>query len=91
MELLIHFMILGALGGALKVLLHTASISEAIQYDNYKWVMIGGIAGLAYYFLYSDYNFPNSFMALIAGYTGVDFIEAGSRKLSRILRELFKP
>jgi uncharacterized membrane protein YeaQ/YmgE (transglycosylase-associated protein family) len=91
MEQLISFVILGALGGVLRVLLHTESISEALQYGNYKWVMIGGIVGLAYYFLYTDYSFPNHFMTLIAGYSGADIIEAGSRKLSRILRELFKP
>jgi flagellar biosynthesis protein FliR len=91
MEQLIAFILLGALGGVLRVLLHTASISEAIQYANSKWVLVGGIVGLAYYFLYTDYNFPNSLMALIAGYSGADLIDTGSRKLNRILHELFKP
>jgi hypothetical protein len=91
MELLIHFIVLGALGGVLRVLLHTESLKEALSYANSKWVLVGGIVGLAYYFLYSDYNFPNSLMALIAGYAGADVLEAGSRRLNRILHELFKP
>jgi hypothetical protein len=90
-ELLINFIVLGALGGLLRILLHTNSLREALQYDSSKWVIIGAISGLAYYFLYSDYNFPNHFMALVTGYTGADFIETGSRRFGKVLRELLKP
>jgi flagellar biosynthesis protein FliR len=89
-DLLIHFILLGAVGGALRLLLHTDTLMGALSYANSKWVLVGAISGLAYYFLYSDYNFPNSFMALVTGYAGADIIEVGSRKLSRILHELLK-
>ncbi len=91
MEQLINFVILGALGGALRVLIHTESLREAITYANSKWVIIGAISGLAYYFLYTDYSFPNSFMAIVVGYTGADFIVAAAARLNNVLRELFKP
>jgi uncharacterized membrane protein YeaQ/YmgE (transglycosylase-associated protein family) len=91
MELLVSFVILGALGGVLRVLIHTNSLQEALSYNNAKWFIIGAISGLAYYFLYTDYNFPNSFMAIVVGYTGADFIEAGSRRFGKVLRELLKP
>ena len=91
MELLVNFVILGALGGVLRVLLHTESLREALSYANSKWVLVGAISGLAYFYLYSDYNFPNHFMALVVGYSGADFIEAGSRRFSRVLREFLKP
>jgi len=91
MELIISFTILGALGGLLRILIHTDSLKEALQYANSKWVIVGAISGLAYYFLYSDYNFPNHFMALVAGYSGADFIVAAAERSKRILRELFKP
>jgi flagellar biosynthesis protein FliR len=91
MELMLGFIILGALGGVLRVLIHTESLSEALMYSNAKWVLVGAITGLAYYFLYSDYNFPNHFMAIVVGYTGADVIEAGSRRLDKVLRELLKP
>jgi len=91
MDGVVSFTILGALGGVLRVLLHTESLSEALTYVNSKWVLIGAIIGLAYYFLYTDYNFPNHLMALVAGYSGADFIEAGSRRFSRVLREFLKP
>jgi flagellar biosynthesis protein FliR len=91
MELMLGFIILGALGGVLRVLIHTESLSEALMYSNAKWVLVGAITGLAYHYLYTDYNFPNHLMALIAGYSGADFIEAGSKRFSKVLRELLKP
>jgi len=91
MELLISFIVLGALGGLLRVLLHTESLSEALTYANSKWVLVGAITGLAYFYLYTDYSFPNHLMALIAGYSGADFIEAGSRRFSKAFKELLKP
>jgi len=90
MELIISFTILGALGGLLRVLLHTSSLKETLQYANSKCVLIGAITGLAYYFLYADYGFPNHFMALVAGYSGADIIDAGFSRFNRVIRELFK-
>jgi uncharacterized membrane protein YeaQ/YmgE (transglycosylase-associated protein family) len=91
MEQLISFIVLGALGGLLHVLVHTSSLREAIQYANSKWVLIGAISGLAYYFLYTDYNFPNHFMTIVVGYTGADFIIAAAARLNKVMRELLKP
>jgi hypothetical protein len=85
------FVMLGALGGLLRLLLHTETLAEALTYANSRWVLVGAISGLSYYFLYADYGFPNSFMAIVAGYAGADFIEAGSRRLDKVLRELLKP
>jgi uncharacterized membrane protein YeaQ/YmgE (transglycosylase-associated protein family) len=85
MEQIISFIILGALGGLLHVLIHTSSLKEALQYNSSKWIIIGAISGLAYYFLYSDYHFPNSFMAIVVGYTGADFIIAAAARVRRLL------
>jgi len=90
MEGIATFIALGALGGLLRLLLHTESLAEAITYSNIRWVAVGAISGLAYYFLHTEHDFPNSFMTIVTGYAGVDVIEAGSRKLSRMLNELFK-
>ena len=91
MELMLNFVILGALGGVLHILVHTSSLREAIQYNSSKWVIIGAISGLAYYFLYSDYSFPNHLMAIVVGYTGADFIIAAAERSRKVLRELLKP
>jgi flagellar biosynthesis protein FliR len=91
MEQLISFVVLGALGGLLRVLIHTESLSEALVYANSKWVIIGAISGLAYFYLYLDYSFPNSFMALVVGYSGADFIVTAAERSRKVLRELLKP
>jgi len=91
MDGVMSFTILGALGGVLYVLVHTSNLKEALQYNNYKWVIIGAISGLAYYFLYTDHNFPNGFMALVVGYGGADFIITATARLNKIMRELLKP
>jgi uncharacterized membrane protein YeaQ/YmgE (transglycosylase-associated protein family) len=91
MELMLNFIILGALGGLLRVLIHTDSLNEALTYANSKWVLVGAISGLAYYYLYTDYNFPNHFMAIVVGYAGADFIIAAAERLKRLSNELLKP
>jgi uncharacterized YccA/Bax inhibitor family protein len=83
MESMLVFTILGALGGVLHVLIHTSSLKEAIQYANLKWVLIGAISGLAYYYLHTDYGFPDHFMAIVVGYSGADFIPTLARRLTR--------
>jgi hypothetical protein len=88
MEEPVVFVMLGALGGLLHVLVHTSSLREALQYANSKWVLIGAICGLAYHFLHSDYSFPNSFMAIVVGYSGADFIVAASIRVKRLLESL---
>jgi hypothetical protein len=30
-------------------------------------------------------------MAIVVGYTGADFIEAGSKRLNKVMKELLKP
>jgi flagellar biosynthesis protein FliR len=91
MEQMIGFMMLGALGGLLRVLVHTDTLVGALTYVNMKWIAVGAISGLSYYFLYADYGFPNNFIAIVVGYTGADVIQAGSRKVSRMLQEALKP
>jgi hypothetical protein len=85
MDGVVAFTILGALGGVLHVLVHTSSLKEALQYNNSKWVLIGAISGLAYYFLHTDYSFPNHFMAIVVGYSGADFIVAAVARVRRLL------
>jgi hypothetical protein len=91
MEQLMGFVMLGTIGGLLRLLVHTETLAEALTYANSKWIMVGAISGLSYYFLYADYGFPNSFMAIVVGYAGADIIEAGSKKLNKMLNDLFKP
>lgn len=76
------FTMLGALGGLAYILVNAGSLEEALQYVYLKRIALGAIAGLAYYFLYVDYNFPDGLMAMVSGYAATDFIPALARRLS---------
>jgi len=49
---------------------------------NWKWrkkevaqhTIVSTIAGYIYYLLHSEYNFPNSVIAIVVGYFSVDFV-----------------
>jgi len=77
------FIVLGAIGGLAYILVNTNSLEEALQYRYIKHIILGGIAGLIYYFLYANYSFPDGVMAIISGYASADFIPALARRLVR--------
>jgi len=85
MEIL-AFMALGALGGLAYILVNTSSLGEALCYFYLRRIVLGAIAGLAYYFLYANYNFPDGLMAMVSGYAATDFIPALARRLSRAVK-----
>jgi uncharacterized MnhB-related membrane protein len=85
METLIAFTVLGAIGGLAYILVNTNSLEEALQYRYLKHIVLGGIAGLIYYFLYTNYSFPDGVMAIVSGYASADFIPALARRLTRAL------
>jgi len=80
------FIVSGLLGGLLYVLMWTKTTKELKDYNNIKRVFMGAIVGYVYFFLHSDYNFPNGVMAFVAGYMGTDFIEALMEKFSPFLK-----
>jgi len=82
---LLVFIVLGAIGGLAYILVNTNSLEEALQYKYMKHLVLGGIAGLIYYFLYANYSFPDGVMAIISGYASADFIPALARRLTRAL------
>jgi hypothetical protein len=84
MEVLV-FIVLGAIGGLAYILVNTNSLEEALQYKYMKHIVLGGIAGLIYYFLYTGYSFPDGVMAIVSGYASSDFIPALARRLTRAL------
>jgi hypothetical protein len=80
------FIISGFLGGLLYILCWSKTPEELRDYNNIKRLGIGAIIGYIYFFLHSDYNFPNSIMSLIAGYMGTDFVEALVSRFSPVLK-----
>jgi hypothetical protein len=85
LETMITFTILGAIGGLAYILVNTNSLGEALQYKYMKHLVLGGIAGLMYYFLYANYSFPDGVMAIVSGYASADFIPALSKRLMKLM------
>jgi hypothetical protein len=81
----IVFIVLGAIGGLAYILVNTNSLEEALQYKYMKHIALGGIAGLIYYFLYTNYSFPDGVMAIVLGYASADFIPALARRLIKMM------
>jgi len=71
---IILFIVNGFVGGLLHLLISSKKLSDLKKFSNYKVLVIGAIVGYMYYFLHSDYNFPNGIMTIVAGYMGQDFI-----------------
>ena len=72
----LHFIFMGFLGGVLYILIRAKRKRDLYKFDSIKHLIIGAIIGYIYSILYSEYNFPNSIMCLVAGYMGADFIKA---------------
>jgi len=73
---IIVFVLMGLIGGIAHVIIDSESWEDLKKFSSFKTMVIGGIAGFVYSFLYSDYSFPNGAMAFVTGYMGTDFIKS---------------
>jgi len=73
---LLYFVFTGFLGGLAYVLLKSQKWEDLKKFMMVRRVIIGAIAGFIYFFLWSDYDFPNTIMSFVSGYFGCDFIES---------------
>jgi len=78
---LLFFVCSGLVGALLYVLMWARSAGELKSFSSLKYLVIGALAGYAYYFLHTEYDFPNALMAIVAGYFADDFLEALVEKM----------
>jgi len=69
-----YFIGLGVIGAIAYILIKSDEWTDLSSFDACKRYLLGAICGFIYQYLYSDYNFPNSVMCIVAGYMGTDFI-----------------
>lgn len=67
----IIFIFHGFLGGVLWLLVNWQWSKRSIV----QHTIVSAISGYIYWLLHSEYNFPNSMMAIVTGYFSVDFIK----------------
>jgi hypothetical protein len=64
------------LGAVLYVLVWAKSWQDLKTFESIRHLIISIPIGYIYSILVSNYSFPDLIMCMIAGYTGVDFIQA---------------
>ena len=69
-----YFILMGSFGAALFVVTKAKSYKDFISFKSIKHLILGPMIGFFYTCLYSEYNFPNTVMAIVAGYMGTHFI-----------------
>ena len=75
LEQMLYFIALGFVGAIAYVLVNSESYADFFKFDSVKRYIVGIVVGGIYDRLYSDYSFPNSVMCIVAGYSGIHFIE----------------
>lgn len=67
-------MVNSTIGALLNVLLWSKTPEDITKWSSVKAIIVGTIIGYLYYWGEAIHGFPDSFMSIIAGYTGQDFI-----------------
>lgn len=81
---LIVFVLYSVMGALAYRLAWSKSWDELVSYDTTRHLVIGAIIGVVYHTLYLDKGFPDSVMSFVAGWMGVDFLEAIVERLGRL-------
>ena len=71
---ILYFMFMGFIGGFLYVITKADSFDDLTSFSSLQRLVLGPCSGFLYSLLYSEYNFPNSLMAVASGWLGTDFI-----------------
>jgi len=67
---------MGFFGGLVHSLLIARTYREFRSFKSLKLLVIGAVVGFVYYFLHSDWTYPNTVMSFVSGYAGPAFIES---------------
>jgi len=79
----VTFVGLGTVGGIANTLIWAESWADLKKFSTFKTTVLGSVAGLLYYFLHTEYNFPNFIMSLVSGYFGKDFVQGIMEKFKK--------
>ena len=71
---LVLFTLHGLLGGFIAALLRAYSWRYLKTWPAVRAYVLGAIAGYIYYWLHTDYGFPDSMMSIIVGYSAESFL-----------------
>jgi len=75
------FILVGALGGLTYVFMVADDWKAFTEFGSQKRVILGGIVGFIYFYLHSDWGYPNAVMTWVSGYMGPTFVDHLIEKL----------
>jgi len=87
---IIIFALLGLLGGLAHALMLAKKWEDLKKVTAFRRVVIGAIVGFLYYFIWSEWNFPNAVMAWVAGYWGTTFLEEFAERFKPVFLRILR-
>jgi len=81
---ILFFMLLGALGGLTYIFMSVDSWDDFKEFSSQKRIILGGIVGFIYFYLYSDWGYPNAIMTWVSGYMGPTFVDQFVEKRKKV-------
>lgn len=81
---IIWFVAIGLMGGLSYVIMVSESWDDFKKFSSHKRIMLGAIIGFLYFYLHSDYNWPNAIMTWASAYLGPTFIDQLIEKRRRM-------
>jgi hypothetical protein len=81
--LLVCFVIMGFLGAATIVLFEAKKKTDLYSFDSLRHLALGLIMGCLYYFLHSDWNFPNAVSSFVYGLAATYIVESIIERVKR--------
>jgi len=78
---LLYFGVLGLFGGLVNVVINAKSLADFITFYSGRILLLGFLVGVFYWFLHTKKTWPDSVMAIVAGYAGANFIDTIIRRM----------
>ena len=82
-DIILRFILMALLGGLAYVLINAEKWEDLKSFNTVRHILISLIVGVVYYYLYSDWDFPNIVMSFVSGYMGPSFIQGLIKKLRK--------
>ena len=81
---ILFFILLGTLGGLTYVFMASDSWDDFKEFNSQKRIILGGIIGIIYFYLHSDWGYPNAVMTWVSGYMGPTFVDQLVEKRKKV-------
>ena len=79
------FILHGFIGAVIAVLVKAYSWRYLKSWSAVRYYVLGALSGYVYYWLHSEYSFPNAVMSIVAGYFASDFLESFLQQVKKRL------